>query len=160
MVDIIGQDWKEGIPGRKEGLSRGTEAYSKNHSAGLVCVMRVGYWGPVRLRRVWSWNEESGVLWIWASSEIAQAGNFSLRWLLKIVLVGFYPLRDNENCFGRTLPKRRKETSFSDVLPVESSLWSTVSWRGFQMTWAISHNPISAKTRKNLWRTTSTKPKP
>lgn len=74
------------------------------------------------------------MLWIWASSEIAQAGNFSLRWLLKIVLVGFYPLQDNENCFGRTLPKRRKETSFSDVLPVESSLWSTVSWRGFQMT--------------------------
>lgn len=24
----------------------------KNHSAGLVCVKRVGGWGPVRLRRV------------------------------------------------------------------------------------------------------------
>lgn len=47
------------------------------------------------------------MLWIWASSEIAWAGNFSLRWLLKIVLVGFYPLGDNENCFGLTLPKKR-----------------------------------------------------
>lgn len=74
------------------------------------------------------------MLSIWASYEIAQAGNFSLRRLLKIVLVGFYLLGDNENCFGQTLPKKRQEISFSDVLPVESSLWSTVSWRGFQMT--------------------------
>lgn len=53
-------------------------------------------------------NEESGVLWIWASSEIAQAGNFSLRLLLKIVLVGFYPLRDNETVLDEHYQREKK----------------------------------------------------